>query len=87
MEKIDDRGNKWTLEGRRTLLPIKYILYGQATQDGCSLALCMALTDQCLHHFYPLHMTDSYVQYLARALTDDCVYQRRNEGRALYWSP
>ena len=35
------------------------LVYAQATQDGCSLALCTSpLLNQCLLHLHPTHLTD-----------------------------
>ena len=57
-------------------------LYGQATQDGCSLALCtcQAMLSQCLLHLHAAHRTDLPI-YLPKAPTSDC-YQRGSEAHA-----
>ena len=33
-------------------------LYGQATKDDYSLALCASLLNHCLLHLYPTHTTN-----------------------------
>ena len=54
-------------------------VYGQATQEGCSYALCTSppphlLLDQCLLHLYPTHMTE-LPTYLSQAPANDCSQQ------------
>ena len=58
-------------------------LYGQATQDGCSLAFCtyQAMLSQCLLHLHAAHRTDLPI-YLPKAPTSDCSYQRGSEAHA-----
>ena len=59
-------------------------MYGQATQDGCSLALFTSPTWQPVPAsltLYSYHMIDLPV-YLHQAPISDCFYQRDSEGRA-----
>ena len=56
-------------------------MYSQATQDGCSLALCNPLLNQRLLYLYPTHMFGLSI-YLPRTPASDCFYQRSHEGPA-----
>ena len=57
------------------------LLYGQATQDGCSLALCASPAQPEPASPTPTHVAD-LPAYLFQAPACDCPYQRGSEGRA-----
>ena len=47
------------------------LMDGQATQDGCPLALCTS-KNQCLLHLHPMHVTD-LPMYLPQAAASESL--------------